>query len=169
MNLNILFIFLQGYIQSLPPWVKPSHSATLNARKTKQSAIDQKEKWNIWHFFDGTSLCKIKSGWTSPGGPLDPHWERNVITVLGTKNAGKNEISESHLFHSYPYNLSIIHNLHLCVCIKDSKEEKTESWSGLRKREIGWKWDWEDCVNVVIKSYRNRRGEKWVGGREEEQ
>ncbi len=60
--------------------------------------------------------------------------KRNFITVLGTKNAGKNEISEYLFFHSYPYNLLIIHHLHLCFCIKDSKR-KRESRSDCEKEE----------------------------------
>lgn len=67
--------------------------------------------------------------------------KRNFITVLGTKNAGKNDISEYLFFHSYPYNLLIIHHLHLCFCIKDSKRKK-ESRSDCVKEEKrrGWKW-----------------------------
>lgn len=63
--------------------------------------------------------------------------KRSFITVLGTKNAGKNKISEYLLFiyfFSFISYLLIIHHLHLRFCIKDSKR-KRESRSDCEEKE----------------------------------
>lgn len=108
--------------------------------------IKQKDE-GVGTFYDGISFCKIESGWTSPGAPLDAS-ERNFITVLGTKNAGKNEISE-YLFFSF-ISLQFINNTSFTFvfffsCIKDSKR-KRESRSDCEKEEME-----VDHVNGLIK------------------
>lgn len=69
--------------------------------KEKEGCCGPKKKGEeLGTFYDGQSLTvKLDLCGRSAGRQR----ERNFITVLGTKNAGKNEISEYlFFFHSYP-------------------------------------------------------------------
>lgn len=69
-------------------------------RKKKRGRGPEKKSEELGTFYDGKSLTvKLDLCGRSAGRQR----ERNFITVLGTKNAGKNEISEYlFFFHSYP-------------------------------------------------------------------
>lgn len=87
-------------------WCKETEVRTEKKKKKRKSE-------ELGTFYDGKSLTvKLDLCGRSTGRQR----ERNFITVLGTKNAGKNEISE-YLFFSFISYLLIIHHLHLCVCV----------------------------------------------------
>ena len=116
--------------------------------KTKKKSVDQKKKVKSLALFMTVNLWQ--SSRTSAGAPLDASERGTLITVLGTKNAGKNKISE-YLFFFFFIHILFINNtsftfvfVSVCVCvcvcgccIKDSKM-KRESRSDRTKTEVVW-------------------------------
>lgn len=111
------------------------HCVLFEKKEKKKKCVGFKKKdEGVGTFYDGNSFCKIQSGWTSPGGPLDASERGTLSQYLAPRMLVKTRYQNIFFFHSYPYNLLIIHHLHLCFCIKDSKRKK-ESRSDCEKEE----------------------------------
>lgn len=123
----------------------------LKKNKKKQSVWIKKKDEGVGTFYDGNSFCKIQSGWTSPGGPLDASERGALSQYLAPRMLVKTRYQNIFFFFfSFISYLLIIHHLHLCFCIKDSKR-KRESRSDCEKeerRERERKWDY---VSGLIK------------------
>lgn len=118
----------------------------------------KKKDEGVGTFYDGNSFCKIQSGWTPPGCPLDASERGTLSQYLAPRMLVKTRYQNIFFFHSYPYNLLIIHHLHLCFCIKDSKR-KRESRSDCGKEERSDDGN-GSCQWINKKSYNGRCRER---------
>lgn len=96
--------------------------------------VKQKDE-GVGTFYDGNSFCKIQSGWTSPGGPLDASERGALSQYLAPRMLVK--MRYQNICFSF-ISLQFINNTSFTFvdffCIKDSNR-KTESRSDCEKEE----------------------------------
>lgn len=104
-------------------------------------------------FFYGNSFCKIQSGWTSPGGPLDASKRGTLSQYLAPRMLVKTRY-QNIFFFSF-ISLQFINNTSftLVFLYKRLQKEK-ESLEVIARKRKGMQMDYVDGFNK--KSYKGR-------------